>query len=44
MMGRCQGGYCQMRMVQMIEEAWPEEPSVVYERKHSELFTGPVRS
>ena len=43
MMGRCQGGYCQMRMARMIEEAYPEDGNVLYCRKHSELFTGPVR-
>ena len=44
MMGRCQGGYCQMRMARMIEEAWPNEPNVIYERRNSGLFTGHVRA
>lgn len=45
MMGRCQGGYCQMRVAELIEQELgiaPEE--LLYERKNSNLFTGRVRS
>lgn len=44
MMGRCQGGYCQMRIADLIERELgipPEE--ILYERKNSGLFTGRVR-
>ncbi len=43
MMGRCQGGYCQMRIASMIEESYPNEPNVIYQRSHSGLFSGMVR-
>lgn len=44
MMGRCQGGYCQMRIVRMLEEelGW-KETQILYMRKGSEMFTGKVR-
>lgn len=44
MMGRCQGGYCQMRVAEMIqEELGKKETEVLHERKGSYLFTGKVR-
>lgn len=44
MMGRCQGGYCQMRISKLLEEelGLPEK-DIVYEREGSYLFTGKVR-
>ena len=44
MMGRCQGGYCQMRVAQMIEQELGEkETDLRYMRKDSWIFTGKVR-
>lgn len=44
MMGRCQGGYCETRITQMIEEELGMEPEdLLYSRKNSYLFTGKVR-
>lgn len=44
MMGRCQGGYCQMRIAQIIrEELGKEVIEVLYARNGSNLFTGKVR-
>ncbi len=44
MMGRCQGGYCQMRIAQIIrEELGKEVAEVLYMRNGSNLFTGKVR-
>ncbi len=44
MMGRCQGGYCQMRIAQLLqEEKGLEVTQVLYAREESELFTGRVR-
>ena len=44
MMGRCQGGYCQMRIAQMIEEeSGKKETEVRYARKDSQMFFGRVR-
>lgn len=44
MMGRCQGGYCQMRVAQMIqEELGKEKTEVRYARKDGWMFTGSVR-
>ena len=44
MMGRCQGGYCQMRVAKLIEEELnKKETDVVYNRQGSFLFTGKVR-
>lgn len=45
MMGRCQGGYCQMRIAKMIEEEWNEkETDIRYARQNSWIFTGTVRA
>ena len=44
MMGRCNGGYCQTRITQMLEEELglvPEE--IRYQREEGYLFTGKVR-
>ena len=44
MMGRCQGGYCQMRLVKLIqEETGMGEREIVYEREGSYMFVGKVR-
>lgn len=44
MMGRCQGGYCQMRMAQMIQdELGVDVRDVTYNRVGSHPFTGRVR-
>jgi glycerol-3-phosphate dehydrogenase len=44
MMGRCQGGYCQMRIAQIIEEELNKKfTDVLYARNGSNLFTGKVR-
>lgn len=44
MMGRCQGGYCQMRVAQIIqEEQGIKVADVIYARKGSNMFTGRVR-
>lgn len=44
MMGRCQGGYCQMRIADMIEkELGIKETEIRYARKNSWMFTGKVR-
>ncbi len=44
MMGRCQGGYCQMRIAHMIEqELGVKETEIRYARKNSWIFTGKVR-
>lgn len=44
MMGRCQGGYCQMRIEQLIEqELGKKETQVQYERKCSQVLFGKVR-
>ena len=44
MMGRCQGGYCQMRIAQMLEaEAGLGPCEVMYARDGSPLFFGQVR-
>ena len=43
-MGRCQGGYCETRITEMIEEELGIKPEDVrYSRKGSYMFTGPVR-
>jgi glycerol-3-phosphate dehydrogenase len=45
MMGRCQGGYCQMRISQMIQTHKNKvETDIMYARRDSYLFTGKVRS
>ena len=44
MMGRCQGGYCQMRIEQLIEqELGKQETQVQYEREGSQVLFGKVR-
>ena len=44
MMGRCQGGYCQMRIEQMIEEELgKKETEIVYARQGSWVLNGKVR-
>ncbi len=43
-MGRCQGGYCEMRIAKMIEkERKLKETEILYNRKGSYMFTGRVR-
>lgn len=44
MMGRCQGGYCQMRIVQIIQEELNKNATdILYSRKGSNMFVGMVR-
>jgi len=44
MMGRCQGGYCQMRIAQLLEqELGKKEDQIQYARKGSNMFFGKVR-
>lgn len=44
-MGRCQGGYCETRITEMIEEELGIRPEDVrYSRADSYMFTGPVRN
>lgn len=44
MMGRCQGGYCQMRITQLMEqELGKKETELIYARKSSQMFFGKVR-
>ena len=44
MMGRCQGGYCQMRLSQIIEEETGEQATDLrYAREDSQVFFGKVR-
>lgn len=44
MMGRCQGGYCQMRITEMIqEELGIKKENILYNRKNSNMFVGNVR-
>ena len=44
MMGRCQGGYCQMRLEQMLEEELGvRETEVLYARQGSQVLMGRVR-
>mgnify|MGYP002350621581 FL=1 len=44
MMGRCQGGYCQMRIEQMLEkERGKRETEILYERTGSWILGGKVR-
>ncbi len=44
MMGRCQGGYCQMRIAKLIEEELGKnEKEILYERQGSNMFFGKVR-
>lgn len=45
MMGRCQGGYCQTRIANMIqEELHGKVTEVLYGRKDSVMFAGKVRA
>ena len=44
MMGRCQGGYCQMRIERMLEEEWQLSPDeICYNRPDAYVLTGKVR-
>ena len=44
LMGRCQGGYCQMRLEQLLEQETGQKPQeIVYSRPGSWMFTGKVR-
>ena len=44
MMGRCQGGYCQTRIAQIIQEELDKSVTdVLYARNGSNMFTGKVR-
>lgn len=44
MMGRCQGGYCQTRIAEILmEERGISPEELTYERRGSYLFTGEVR-
>ncbi len=44
MMGRCQGGYCQMRLEQMLEEELGKrETEILYARQGSQILFGKVR-
>ena len=44
MMGRCQGGYCQMRIEQMMEEELgKKETEIYYARQGSQMLFGKVR-
>jgi glycerol-3-phosphate dehydrogenase len=43
-MGRCQGGYCETRIACLIkEELGKKDNEILYNRKGSMMFTGPVR-
>jgi glycerol-3-phosphate dehydrogenase len=45
MMGRCQGGYCQMRIAQLLQdEKGLDITEVLYSREKSEMFKGRVRN
>jgi len=44
MMGRCQGGYCQMRIAQLIEEEKEKEPEDIrYGKSDGYMFVGKVK-
>ncbi len=44
MMGRCQGGYCQMRITELLmQEKGIRPENLLYERQGSYVFTGEVR-
>ena len=44
MMGRCQGGYCQTRIAEILmEEKGIKPEELTYERRGSYIFTGEVR-
>ena len=43
-MGRCQGGYCETRITEMIEQEKHLAPEEVrYSKRDSYIFTGKVR-
>lgn len=45
MMGRCQGGYCQTRIAELImEERNKKEEEILYARKNGNMFVGKVRN
>ena len=44
-MGRCQGGYCQTRITQLMEQELGMAPEELrYQREGGWLFTGEVRT
>ena len=44
MMGRCQGGYCQMRVADLLEKEHGLAPEELrYARRDAWLFTGELR-
>ena len=44
MMGRCQGGYCQTRITQLLEQELGVHPEDLrYQRENGWIFTGEVR-
>ena len=44
MMGRCQGGYCQTRIAELLMEEKQMEPQeLLYLRSGSHMFEGSVR-
>ena len=44
MTGRCQGGYCEMRIVKLLQkELGVSEREIIYEREGSYMFSGKVR-
>lgn len=44
MMGRCQGGYCQMRIAQLIEEEKEKAPEAIrYGKSDGYMFVGKVK-
>ncbi len=44
MMGRCQGGYCEGRIVELIKEIKnKKEEDILYSKKGSQMFIGKVR-
>jgi glycerol-3-phosphate dehydrogenase len=44
MMGRCQGGYCQMRITELLEQELGLKPEDIrYQRENGWFFAGRVR-
>jgi glycerol-3-phosphate dehydrogenase len=44
MMGRCQGGYCETRITELLmEEQKKKETEVLYARRNGNMFVGKVR-
>ncbi|NLI92134.1 MAG: NAD(P)/FAD-dependent oxidoreductase [Peptococcaceae bacterium] len=44
MMGRCQGGYCETRITELLmEEKKKTEKEILYARRNGNMFTGKVR-